>query len=118
VTFKRPYGNKPNKTVGPDNIPAYIVKSCSNIFEGPLYTLFSKNKCLFGLWKESIICPVPKAGIKIKVDNYRLVAILSTVAKVFESVIYDQVILHVKSVLSIYQHGFLLKRSILGIDLK
>jgi len=63
------------------------------------------------MWKESIICPVPKAGNKHKVDNYRPVAILSTAAKVFESVSYDQVMQHVKPVLSIYQHGFLQKRS-------
>lgn len=33
----------PNKTVGPDNIPVYIVRSCAHVLSNPLKIIFNSS---------------------------------------------------------------------------
>jgi hypothetical protein len=61
--FKAIYGLIPSKTVGADDIPDFIIKSCTDIFVHVLKHIF--NLSLYQqyfpiLWKELAIFPVRK----------------------------------------------------------
>ena len=59
----------------------------------PLFTLFNKSLQLGimpCLWKRSYIIPVFKNGNKCDVKNYRPIAIMGTVAKLFDSIMAEK----------------------------
>ena len=62
-------------------------------------------------WKQAHVVPVFKKGQKGLPENYRSVSLLPLFGKVLERVVYFSMFNHVKPVLSIYQHGFMPKRS-------
>ena len=100
--------------VGPDNVPSCIVKNCADILCVPLALLFNLSLAsgIFpDLWKESFIKPLHKNGPKTCVSNYRGIAKLSVIPKVFEHIIADQLSCLLNLVLSTMQHGFTRKRS-------
>ena len=106
---------KPKRSMGPDDVPPYIFKACAELFVTPLHYLFNlsvKNGAFPDVWKITKVVPVPKKGSKKDIKNYRPIALLSSPAKVFESVIYDRLFTHVKSHISEFQHGFFPNRSI------
>ena len=77
---------KPKMTSGPDQIPAFIIRDCINVFVQPLTTIFNIiiKTCTFPeQWKISGICPVYKKGSKTMIENYRPIAIICNFAKVF-----------------------------------
>lgn len=57
-------------------------------------------------WKVGQITPIWKSGSKCDVKNYRGVNVLSNFAKIFETIIYNQLKLTVFPKLSKNQHGF------------
>ncbi|KAI8434804.1 hypothetical protein MSG28_003315 [Choristoneura fumiferana] len=106
---------KASCSVGPDNLPAYIVKGCVDYFKLPLLHLF--NLALASgtyprLWKISRVRPIPKAGDGTVVENHRPIAVLSTPAKLFEAIIHRALSAQVRPFLSDAQHGFRSKRSV------
>jgi len=106
---------KPKKSLGPDSVPPYIFKACADIFVTPLHYLFNlsiKNNIFPDRWKTTKVVPVPKKGSKNDITNYRPISILSSPAKVFESIIYNRLFSHVKTYISELQHGFFPNRSI------
>ncbi|KAI5641183.1 hypothetical protein NE865_06653 [Phthorimaea operculella] len=100
---------KAKKSVGPDGIPPFLIKDCASVLGEPLLYLY--NLCLTSatypeVWKTSRVAPVPKSGSGSDVCNFRPVAILSTIAKVFESILYTVIYPQVEARLSECQHGF------------
>lgn len=63
------------------------------------------------MWKVSNVMPVFKSGRKSDVSNYRPVSILAAASKVFERIIFNRVLEHVKEFLSPAQHGYITARS-------
>nr|CAI5849047.1 unnamed protein product [Callosobruchus analis] len=105
---------KNKSTMGPDNIPSFMVKDCISVFLKPLMKLFnlSVDSGIFpSLWKESKVCPIPKSSNISDIENYRPISILSNFAKLLEIVIYNRIYSVVRGSLSTIQHGFLDKRS-------
>lgn len=105
------------RSFGPDLIPPYIFKACCDILVDPLCHIF--NLCLSknefpSLWKTTKIVPLHKKGDKFEITNFRPVAILSTPAKVFESILHRNILSHMKLYLSPNQHGFYPSRSIVS----
>lgn len=99
---------------GPDGLPAIFLKKCVNVLCQPLTTLFrlSLYQAVFPkLWKDSFIFPIHKKGSKNDISNYRPIAKLSSIPKLFESIVYDSLYFHCKSIFSPQQHGFLKGRS-------
>jgi len=87
---------------------------CGEILKLPqqfIFNLSIKTATFPDKWKKAVVCPIPISNSKNEVRNYRPISILSSFAKVFESVIYSRIINHVKSAISPFQHGFLTKRS-------
>lgn len=103
------------RSYGPDLIPIYVIKGCSEFVEKPLCHIFNlciADKCFPDCWKVTKITPILKKGNRFEISNYRPVAVLCTPAKVFELIIYDHVFSHMKQYISTHQHGFMPSRSI------
>lgn len=101
---------KPKKATGADNVPSYIFKGCSEIFLKPLSYLFnlSLNTNTFpNKLKESVITPVFKSGDINNIQNYRPISILNSLAKIFESILYNDIMKAFENKFAPEQHGFL-----------
>lgn len=106
---------KSKRSCGPDGIPSFIFKGCSDFMIKPLHHLFNlslSNSCFPVRWKLTKVVPVFKKGSKKEIANYRPVALLSTPAKIFESILYSRIFEHVKNYVTPYQHGFFPGKSI------
>lgn len=105
---------KDDYSSGPDGLPAIVLKKCVESLVQPLTALFqlSISRGIFPqLWKDSYIIPIHKHGNKNEVSNYRPIAKLSCIPKLFESIVYDNLFFHCKQIFSSKQHGFLKGRS-------
>lgn len=99
---------------GPDGIPEFILKNCSSALAAPLSSLFNQSisSGIFPtIWKNAFIRPTHKKGPKNDVANYRPIAKLSCIPKVFELIIFDSVYSHCSSLLIPNQHGFVKHKS-------
>jgi hypothetical protein len=103
-----------NKGPGPDRIPPSILKKCASSFSLPLCLIFNRSlaTCVFPeKWKLSFVTPIFKNGKRNDVSNYRGIAILSAVAKLFELLICRTLYDDLRCFLSDNQHGFMKGRS-------
>lgn len=94
---------------GPDGVPSCILKNCAQAFAAPLSIMFNlsiKYGYFPQLWKESYIIPLFKSGNKSNVTNYRGIAKLSAIPKLFEKCISAYLCHQASSLLSPFQHGF------------
>lgn len=101
---------------GPDNVPACILTKCSKSLVDVLCYLFNLSlQCgVFPkLWKSSFILPLFKKGARHDVSNYRGIAKLSPIPKLFEAILTKDMTFKVKSLISRNQHGFCSGRSTL-----
>lgn len=101
-------------TPGPDGVPSYILKKCASYLSYPLCVLFNaslKSSIFPVIWKSSFIIPIHKKGPKNKIMNYRPIAKLSVIPKLFESIVSNVLSFHCSSIICDSQHGFVKKRS-------
>ena len=63
------------------------------------------------IWKEFLIIPLFKSGTRGNVSNYRPIAKLSAIPKLFEAMITKSVMFNIKSIICPQQHGFMGGRS-------
>lgn len=78
---------------GPDMIPNLFLRNCIFTISKPLHLLFNKSleTGIFPeFWKHSYIIPIFKSGERENVENYMGVCSQSAVAKLFDSLVYDQ----------------------------
>lgn len=83
---------KVNKGEGLNGISPQLLKNCADSLVKPLTLLFRKSLedgCVPASLKNSRIVPVFKSGSKTNPTNYRAVAIIPTIAKVFEKVMFN-----------------------------
>jgi hypothetical protein len=105
---------KSSPTAGPDLLPQYFFKGCSELLVTPLTFLFNlslKQGIFPDKWKLSKVIPIFKSGQRNLISNYRPISIISVVAKIFEVIIYKPLFTHVKNYITPYQHGFFPGRS-------
>lgn len=84
---------KPRGSIGPDGIPPFIIKGCYGLLEDPLHYIFNlalKLRKFPEAWKVARVTPIFKKGKKSMIENYRPISILSTLAKIFEQVLYKK----------------------------
>lgn len=102
------------KGSGPDGIPPYFLKKTSDYIYIPLHIIY--NKCITeghfpDIWKRANITPVHKTGPRHTVENYRPISILSSLSKLFERLVYDEIYPILHTIIIKQQHGFVKKRS-------
>lgn len=103
-----------SKSSGPSNFPPVMLKNCAQTVAKPLHLLFTKSLevgIFPSTWKSSFITPIFKSGARNKVENYRGVAILQSIPKLFEKIVYKTLAAFIHPHLSIVQHGFMPSRS-------
>lgn len=108
------YGLKVSFKAGPDSIPSYILYTFRHFLVYPLTILFNysfQTGCFPNLWKSSYVIPIHKSGSRSEISNYRGIAKLSAIPKLFEKVITLQLTFNVHKFISPHQHGFTSGRS-------
>lgn len=106
---------KPNSAIGPDNIPAYIIKGCKESMKFPILHIFNmslKTGIYPKRWKVSRVQPIPKSNDHSQVENYRPIAILSSLPKLFEFILHKYISRQIQPHLCDSQHGFRFNRSV------
>ena len=99
----------PKKAIGIDNISTKIIKDCAEIISIPLTKII--NLCIEGSTfpskaKIATILPFFKKNDRSNKSNYRPVSILSSISKIFERVIKDQLTKFVDKLLSPYVSAY------------
>ncbi|KAL1448140.1 hypothetical protein WDU94_003659 [Cyamophila willieti] len=105
---------KPSLSVGVDGIPAFILKGCGHVLAPVLSSIFNKS-LLVGIfpstWKTAVVVPIFKKGSRFDVANYRPIALLSVLSKIFEKLVFKNLYAYIDKYLSPLQHGFRQKMS-------
>ena len=101
----------PRKSPGPDNLSPKIVKTCSDQFTTPLTMLFNKsiqNGKFPDLRKLAKILAMHKKKSRFQPENYRPISLLNCFSKVFEKLVFKQMIAFIEKHKIIYdfQYGF------------
>ena len=94
---------------GPDGIPSCVLKPCAIELYGVISKIFnlSLNLGVFPLrWRSSYLIPIHKSGSRQLVENYRGIAKLSVLPKLFERILTQRLAFAIKSYISPLQHGF------------
>ena len=106
-----------SKASGPDCIPVVVLKNYELKLSYILAELFNKcleESCFPDCWKVSSVVPVFKnVGERSTTKNYRPVSLLSVVSKVFEKLVNNRIVYHLKKcgLFSDFQCGFRSSRS-------
>jgi len=105
---------KSHKLPGIDQIPAELIKAggrtiCLEIHK--LITSIWKKEKLPEEWKESIIVPIHKKGVKRDCNNYRCISLLPTTYKIVSNILLLRLIPHAKEIIGDHQCGFRRNRS-------
>ena len=99
------------KAAGPDGVNNRVLKELADVLSLPLCDLFNQSLSTGEFpeqWKLSHITPIPKSGDLSLVSNYRPIALLSNIDKVFERAVFKHLYNHLleNSILKPYQSGF------------
>ena len=81
------------KAAGLDQIPCKLLKIAAEVVTPSLTQIFDKIICTSIFpndWKLARVTPIFKKGKKDDMDNYRLISVISVVAKIFEKLIFEQ----------------------------
>ncbi len=99
---------------GPDGLPPFLIKICCFGLTNPLHIIFNKSLqdgVFPEKWKISYLVPIWKNGDKEDAKNYRGVCIQSTIPKVLDSLISENLSWDCRNVITSKQHGFCSGRS-------
>ena len=109
-------GLNTRQAYGPVGVPPIVLRNCASVLAPCLVKLF--ELCLFtstfpSCWKFAYIQPVPKKGDRSNHSNYRPIALISCLSKIFESILNKKIHKHLSlhNLLSVHQYGFQQGRS-------
>ena len=122
MVLKELVGLNHQKASGPDKISPLLLKKCASQIAKPLHSILQRciDECEWpSMWKSSSIIPVHKKGNKALMRNYRPVALLPIMSKVFERLVYNTISEHLDEhrILCDRQHGFRRVRSAADLHL-
>ena len=106
----------PSLAYGPDGVPPIVLRKCASVLAPCLVKLFQlclSTSTFPSCWKFVYIQPVPKQGDRSNPSNYRPIALISCLSKVFESILNRKILKHLSlhNLLSDRQYGFRQGRS-------
>ena len=102
---------KPNKALGLDNISGKLLKDTATVVT-PFLNLIFNLSLAEGIfpsdWKNSRVSPIYESGSRDECSNHRPISVLSTISKIFEKIVFDQMNEYFASnaILTPYQSGF------------
>ena len=100
---------KNKRSLGPDGIPSYVYKGLREFLLKPLthiYNLSISTNTFSNIYKLTKVTPVPKTEDNTEVSNHRPIAQPSVPAKIFESIIREQIFVQIQNCITVSQHGF------------
>ena len=103
-----------NKSRGPDDLPAIILKNCAHSLSHSLCQIFKKicqTSTYPESWKQSLVVPIHKKGSKQDVSNYRPVSLIDLASKIFEYCLFLALYNHLYPFFDDAQYGFRKRRS-------
>ena len=100
------------KAVGSEDINNRTLKELAHEMSYPICSLLNHSLRLGifpDIWKDALVCPIPKGGNAASVSNYRPISLLSCLEKVPERVIFKHLYNHFRDndILSPLQSGFI-----------
>jgi len=101
--YRKLIGLKTNKSTGYDQIPAKLIKAGAAVIQTPLTVIMNNSIASHkfpDLLKHGEIVPVFKSKNALSKTCYRPVTILTSVSKVFEAVMCDQITTHMEDMMS------------------
>ena len=107
---------KVNKSPGPDSIHPRVLHEVARGIALPLMIIYKtslKTKELPSEWKHANVSAIFKKGSKTSPKNYRPVSLTCIICKILESIIRDEIIIHMErnNLFSPKQFGFVAGRS-------
>ena len=84
-----------SKATGLDIISAKLIRECADLISIPLCNIFKKSLSSGSFpddWNCARVTPLFKQGERTDVNNYRPISVISVIAKVFERIVYNQLI--------------------------
>ena len=103
-----------NKGAGPDKIAALFLKNTAIALADPGLLIFNKSLATGVFphaWKLSYLLLIFKSGDRCKIENYRCIAILSLLPKIFEKLVTPKLFTFCARFINVKQHGFFKGRS-------
>ena len=100
------------KAVGSDEINNRTLRELAHELSFPICSLLNQSLQLGifpDIWKDALVCPIPKGGNAASVSNYRPISLLSCLEKVPERVVFKHLYNHFRenNILSPLQSGFI-----------
>ena len=100
------------KAVGSDEIKNRTLRELAHELSFPICSLLSQSLQLgifLDIWKDALVCPIPKGGNAASVSNYPPISLLSCLEKVPERVVFKHLYNHFRenNILSPLQSGFI-----------
>ncbi len=100
------------KAAGPDGITGRVLRSCSDQLAGLFMSIFNESLATSVVpTKKSVIIPVPKNSKPSCLNDYRPVALTSTVMKVFERLLKKHIFSSIPATLDPLQFAYRPNRS-------
>ena len=102
--------------MGPDQIPARILRDLADVIAPPLTLIFQKSLDEGNIpndWRTANVTAIFKKGERYKASNYRPVSLTSLCCTVQEHIIISSILKHLDAhqILTDCQHGFRARRS-------
>ena len=108
-------------TLSPDGIPEIILLHTADLI-APILSILFKVSLEKGHYpkrlKLTFVSPIHKSGSKSNIRNYRGVAVMSPIGKIFDKIVHNSLSKLIRGSISIHQHGFMPKRSTTSILLE
>ncbi len=102
------------KAAGPDGITGHVLRSCADQLAGLFTSIFNESLATSVVptpFKKSVIIPVPKNSKHSCLNDYRPVALTSTVMKVFERLLKKHICSSIPATLDPLQFAYRPNRS-------
>ncbi len=102
------------KAAGPDGITGRVLRSCADQLAGLFTSIFNESLATSVVptsFKKSVIIPVPKNSKPSCLNDYRPVALTSTVMKVFERLLKKHIFTSIPATLDPLQFAYRPNRS-------
>jgi hypothetical protein len=100
---------KSNRSPGPDNIIAELLKTKQEITEVTLQRTVCqiwKEEIIPEQWQQGLIYSIRKKGDQLELKNYRGIALLNTGHKIFSNILYERLQPYMENIVGKYQYGF------------